>query len=291
MKLVSRLAGKTLTMLVTLLALLGQSTLTRAEVTVETLHRYSNTRGVEVANLIPVNFSDLSPLLPAGYTPVPASELGIGSATQGIVVIVNFRGTNVSIDGKKPRKQEQVAIDVGVLVVEPELAEAADLNIPGAFHFYALAIYTDDARYAASLRSGDMPVEFVSQITYQRDYDDESGVGELSVKVPAQSSPFMSFNEGFGYALQPDPINAVFWHDGREGTTALHFLDDPFRRGEARSKLYTEPQSRWHTLFSGSNPSTCATDPETGFACMEVASVNLRYDNGAVGELLLFVPE
>jgi hypothetical protein len=53
-----------------------------------------------------------------------------------------------------------VAIDVGILVAEPPEAASVGANVPGAFHLYTLAIYTDDAQYAASLQGTDMPVNF-----------------------------------------------------------------------------------------------------------------------------------
>ena len=147
----SRLLKETVFGVIGVLSLLGQASGVRAEV--QFLHTYGSSLGQEVANVIAVSASKLLPLLPAEYNLIPASSLGFGRADQGIVVIANFRGIDPTVDGGRPSKQNQVAVDVGILVVEPAEATEAKVNIPGAFHLYMLAIYTNDARYAASLRS------------------------------------------------------------------------------------------------------------------------------------------
>ena len=114
---VSRLLKKALIGGIAALVLLGQSLGARAEV--ELLHTYGNSLGQEVANVIAVSASKLLPLLPAGYNLVPAASLGFGRPDQGIVAIANFRGIAPTVDGKKPSNQNQVAVDVGILVVEP----------------------------------------------------------------------------------------------------------------------------------------------------------------------------
>lgn len=269
-----------------LLYLVGHSIAARAEV--ELLHTYGNSLGQEVINVIAIDSSKLISLLPAGYALVPAASVGFGRSDQGIVVIANFRGIDPTVDHRKPLGQNQVAIDVAILVFEPSEAVQAGVSIPGAFHVYALAIYTDDARYAASLRRADIPVEFVNKIGYQRDINDAAGVGNLAVNVPSKDSPFHSFSSGQGYVPVPGAFNAVFWYDGRHGKTVLHFLDQPFRQGTAISQIYTQPGSAWDTLFDGGGLGPCDPHPETGYRCLIAPAVNLRYDEGTEGKLLLF---
>lgn len=57
--------------------------------------------------------------------------------------------------------------------------------------------------------------------------------------------------------------------------------------GTALSRIYTRPHSTWDTLFEGGGLGPCAADPETGYRCVLAPSLNLRYDEGTVGTLLL----
>ena len=132
---------------------------------VSTLHTYAHSLGHEIDNAIAVDAVTLASLLPAGHVALPASALGLGGADEGIVAIINFEGLDPVIDNRPPRKENRVAIDVGILVAEPAQAAAAGLSFPGAFHFYTLAMYSNDAPYFASLRSADMPIEFVPKLT------------------------------------------------------------------------------------------------------------------------------
>jgi hypothetical protein len=229
----------------------------------------------------------------------PANTLGIpglDDPDQGIVAIANFRGIHPTVDGRPTGKRDQVAIDVGILIHEPPKAEQAGVNIPGAFHLYTLAIYTDDARYAASLRSADMPVEFVNKISYQREMLDETGVGgDLLVSVPSRDSPFQTVSSPLEpYALVTDsngsplPFNVVFWHNGSKGTAALHFLDQPFRQGQAIGQIHTQPESKWAALFSGGGLGPCGSpDAPPDPSCVIAPSVNLKYDDGTLGKLVV----
>jgi hypothetical protein len=116
-----------------------------------TTHTYSDSLGQEVDNLVAVDASRLQPLLPPGYVIVPASNFfGVGRANQGVVAIANFRGMHPLIDGISVLDND-VAIDVGIVVAEPAAAAGAGLSIPGAFHLYTLAIYTNDPLYAVVL--------------------------------------------------------------------------------------------------------------------------------------------
>jgi hypothetical protein len=282
---VSRLLKKALVGGIAALSLLGQSPEARAEV--ELLHTYGSSLGQEVTSVIAVSASKLLPLLPTGYTLLPAASLGVGGPDQGIVALVNFRGIDPTVDDEKPRKQNQVNIDIGILVVEPAEAVEAGVSIPGAFHLYLLAIYTDDARYAASLRQADIPVEFVNKISYQRNMNDATGVGDLIVSVPSKESPLHTFNSGQGYEPDAGALNAVFWHDGGNGKAALHFRNQPFRQGTASSRIYTQPNSTWETLFEGGGLGSCDPDPETGYSCVTAPAFNFRWDGGSDGTLVL----
>ena len=265
--------------------LLGLSSVVLAEV--ETLHTYDSSLGHEVTNVIAVSLSKLTPMLPAGYAAVPASLLGFGGTDQGLVVIANVRGFNPAVDGKKPRKHDQVDIDVAIVVFEPAGAAEAGVSIPGAFHLYALAIYTNDARYAETLRKADMPVRFVNKITYERSMDDATGIGELIVNVPSKSNPLKTVNSGQGYAPAPGAFNVVFWHDDHNEKAILHFRNEPFRQGVAFSNIYTRPGSEWQMLFDGGGLGACPPDPETGYSCVIAPSLNWRYDGGWRGRLLV----
>ncbi|MCJ1883212.1 hypothetical protein LNY03_29315, partial [Pseudomonas nitroreducens] len=72
--------------------------------------------------MIPVNASTLAPLLPAGYSVLPASALGFGSPDQGLVAIFNFRGIDPTVDGKTHGKQRRASIDIVIAVAEPAQA-------------------------------------------------------------------------------------------------------------------------------------------------------------------------
>jgi hypothetical protein len=216
---------------------------------------------------------------------VPAAALGLGGWDQGIVVIVNFQATNGTIDGQKSRQRSSTVIDVGVLVAEPAAAELADADIPGALHFYGLAFYTDDARYAASLRSADLPVEFVPRISHVRQIDD-AGEGTLLVGVPSKDSPFYSLNTAMGYA-PAGTLNAVFWYEGKSGTAVLHFQNEGIEQGQAQSLIFTEPESPLNLLLAGGGFGPGPTDPETGYESVTTPSLNLLYPQGVLGRLLL----
>ena len=247
-------------------ALLGWSSVVLAEV--ETLYTYDSSLGHEVTNVIVVSLSKLTPMLPTGYAAVPASLLGFGGTDQGLVVIANVRGFNPAVDGKKPSKHDQVDIDVAIVVFEPAGAAEAGVSIPGAFHLYALAIYTDDSRYAETLRKADMPVRFVNKITYERAMNDATGIGELIVNVPSKSNPLKTVNSGQGYAPAPGAFNVVSWHDDSHEKAILHFRNEPFRQGVAVSQIYTHPESEWQMLFDGGGLGACPPDPETGYTVL-----------------------
>jgi hypothetical protein len=285
MNLMSRLLKKALVGYMAALGLLVQGPESQADVKV--LHTYGISLGQEVDNLIPVSAAKLLPLLPAGYDIVPATSLGIGGPDQGIVVIVNFRGMDPTVDTRRPSKCNRVAIDVAILVAEPAQAVNAGVGIPGAFHFYTLAMYTDDPPYAASLRQAGMPVKFDNKISYQREMNDASGIGDVVVNVPSTDSPFESITSGFGYAPAVGALDAVFWHDGRRGKAALHFHVPAFRQGNAISRIYLKPQSKWEFLLDGGGLGACAPDPETGYRCVTAPALNFRFDEGDKGQLLL----
>ena len=282
---ISWLERKVLVGCAAMLCVVGHSASARADV--ELLHDYGNSQGQEVVNVVAISASKLLPLLPAGYNLIPAASVGFGGPEQGIVVIANFRGIDPTVDRREPLNENQVAIDVAILVVEPGEAVQAGVSIPGAFHLYTLAIYTNDARYAASLLRADLPVEFVRTIGYQRDMDDATGVGDLIVNVPSNDSPFHTFSSGGGYVPMPGAFNAAFWHDGQRGKAVLHFLDQPFRQGTAISHIYTQPNSTWDALFDGGGLGPCDPHPETGYRCVIAPALNLRYDEGSRGRLLL----
>jgi hypothetical protein len=282
---VSVLARKVLVVWIAVLGLASQTPFARGEV--ELLHTFGSSVAHEVAIVIPVNLSRLAGLLPAGYSVLPASALGFGGPYQGLVAIFNFQGINPSVDSRTDGKPSRASIDVVILVAEPLQAATAGVKIPGAFHTYTLAIYTDNREFAAGLRAGDMPVEFVRKLTYQRDMDDASGAGNVTVTVPSKDSPFKSVSTGFGYGLQAGALNAILWHEGRDGRVALHFHDVPFRQGNAISRVYTKPHSRWEALLADGGLGPCAPDPETGYSCVNAVAINLRYDKGDNGRLLL----
>ena len=264
--------------------LISQGTAARSETQV--LHTYGNTLGQEVISVIAVDASKLQPLLPAGYEPVPASTVGFGQAGQGIVTIGNFRGLNYFVDNRGSSR-DQVAIDLLILVNKPDQAAQAGVDIPGAFHVYALGIYTNDPVYAASFQRVGFPVEYVSKLKYDRDMDDATGVGNLSISIPSKDSPFSTFSVGYGYSRSAGAFNTVFWHDVRGGKAVLHFFDQPFSQGTAISQIYTKPGSKLDQLLSGGGMGPCAPQAGTGYHCISAPALNLRYDEGTVGKLML----
>lgn len=264
--------------------LIGHSTVARAEA--EVLHTYGNSLGQEVISVIAVDASKLRPLVPAEYDLVPASSVGFGQPDQGIVVVGNFRGIDYIVDQRR-NAHEQVAIDVVALVNQPSQASGAGLDIPGAFHVYALTIYTNDAQYAGSFYQTGFPVEYVSKIEYHRGMNDATGVGSLSIDVPSKLSPFSTLSTGQGYARAPGAFNTVFWHDSKRGKSVLHFFDQPFSQGTAISQIYTRPGSKWDDLFSGGGLGPCAPQAGTGYHCITAPALNMRYDEGTKGKLML----
>jgi hypothetical protein len=82
-------------------------------------------------------------------------------------------------------------------------------------------------------------------------------------------------------------FNAAFWHDSQRGKAVLHFLDQPFRAGTAISHIYTQANGTWDALFDGGGLGPCDPHPETGYRCVIAPALNLRYDEGSRGRLLL----
>lgn len=249
------------------------------------LHTYETRFATEVANTIPVGADVLAPLLPEGYELAPASTLGLGDDDEGLVVIFNFHGTNNSIDRRRSRQRSSTRIDLLILVNEPPAAGLIDADIPGAFHFYSLAYYTDDAEFAASLRSVDMPVEFVPRTTFDADLND-AGEGTITVNVPSKASSFYSDNTML--ALAPAaPLNGVFWYEGQRGTSVLHFQIDEPHQGPALSLIFTEPDSPLGLLLDGGGFGPGPDDPATGYPSVITPSRNLFYPHGSRGWLWL----
>jgi hypothetical protein len=266
-----------------LITWMAQAPPARAET--KLIHTYPTAAATEVVNAIPVSAAKLVSLLPDGYEPVPAAVLGLGGWDQGIVVIVNFQGASGAVDGRMPRNWFRTVIDIGILVTEPAAAELAGVDIPGAFHFYSLAFYTDDAEFAASLRSADMPVEYVPHIVHDRQIDAD-GEGTLLMAVPSKDSPFYSASTAFGYS-PAGPLNAVFWYEGKQGTAALHFQHEVHEEGQAQSLIFTEAGSPLNMLLDGGGFGPGPTDPATGYESVITPSLNILYPQGALGRLLL----
>jgi hypothetical protein len=231
----------------------------------------------------------LTPLLPEGYALAPAAMLGLGGWDEGVVVIFNFHGSENSIDNRRSRNRTSTRIDLLVWVMEPAAAGLIGADIPGAFHFYSLAYYTDDVEFAASLRSAGMPVEFVPQTTYDRDMD-LTGAGTVAVNVPSRFSPFFSTTASAGHA-PAGPLNGIFWHESKRGTAALQFQIDLTEQGQAQSLIFTEPGNPLHQLLTGGSFGPGPIDPATGYESVLTPSLNLFYPQGSVGRLLLVEPE
>jgi hypothetical protein len=249
------------------------------------LHSYQTGFASEVANTISVSAATLEPLLPDGYALAPASTLGLGSDDEGLVVIFNFYGTNNFIDRRKSRQCSSTRIDLLILVNEPAWARLIDADIPGAFHFYTLDYFTDDAEFAASLTSADLPVAFVPRITFDAELNNV-GEGVIAVDVPFRGSPFYSDNTMFAYAPAA-PLNGIFWYEGRKGTLALHFQIDEPRQGPALSFIFTEPGSPLNSLLDGGGLGPGPDDSLTGFQSVVTPSLNLHYPNGSRGRLVM----
>jgi hypothetical protein len=86
---------------------------------VKVLHTYAVSSALQVAHTIAVSATNLLPLLPAGYQLVPASAVGLGNSAQGVVMVANVQGSRLSIDGRPSHNDDFLAVDVGILVVEP----------------------------------------------------------------------------------------------------------------------------------------------------------------------------
>ena len=276
--------------LVFLLVVFGNSALCRAaDQQTRTVHTYRNVSGVEIANVTAVDIAKLISLVPAGYSILPAAAVGFGGQDQGVVAIANFRGLTPMVDQRTTGRVQQLAVDIGILVSQPGKAAMAGLDIPGAFHFYTLAIYSDDARYVASLRDADMPASF-RNIIYNRTIDDTTGIGDLTVVVPDSKSPLASHNVGLTLEPAVGAFDTIFWYNGKRGTVALHFKDEPFRTGGANSQIYALRDSTLGNLLLGGGLGQCASDPKLVFTCVASPSLNLLYPQGTVGSLFLIGP-
>jgi hypothetical protein len=238
----------------------------------------------EMANAIRVDKAKLVPLLPEGYAPVSASDVGVGGENDGVFVIVNVCNENFSVDGTVSQRTSLVNVP-SILVREPADAAAAGLNIPGAFHLYPLAIYINDRAYADSLRSADMPVQFLPNITHDRRIDD-AGVGGLRVRVPARKNPFHSFNQGSGFS-STGRVDVVLWYEGDKGTAALSFRFDLAQEGLAQSVVFTRPGSKLNRLLTGGGVGPGLPDPQTGFESVRTPSVSFQYPQGGSASLIL----
>jgi hypothetical protein len=131
--------------------LTGLSVPVSAASTATLLHTYTNATAYEIVNTIPVNMSALLPLLPAWLPGRPASALGLGSSTRGVVVIVNIQAVQPSIDQQPDGNARLIGIVFGIMVAEPREAALANLNLPGAYHFYTPAIYMNDSHGVVNL--------------------------------------------------------------------------------------------------------------------------------------------
>jgi hypothetical protein len=250
----------------------------------QVLHNYRMSFATEMANAIRVDKSKLVPLLPEGYEPVPASDVGVGGENDGVFVIVNVCNENFSIDGKVSQRTSLVNIP-SILVREPAVAAEAGLNIPGAFHIYPLAIYIDDRAYVDSLRSGDMPVRFLPNITHDRRIDN-AGVGELTVRVPARKNPFHSLNKASGFT-STGRVDVVVWYEGDKGTAALTFRFDLAQEGPALSQVFTKPETKLNRLLTGGGLGPGPRDSKTGFESIRAPSLSFQYPQGGSGSLIL----
>jgi hypothetical protein len=268
-------------------AMAASTVLAAAQAEVQTVHTYKLSPGAEVTNAIAVDQQKLATYLPTEYELLPASILGLGGSDQGIVAIVNFRSSNLAIDDKTHSRFGPVVIDVGIIISQPDAAVEAGLDIPGAFHFYTLRIYSTDARYLESLRDADLPVQFKPFIAYVRTIDDVSGLGHLSVFVPDKKSALGSFNEGLSLPPAVGALNAIFWYEGGEGTAALHFRNERFQLGNAISRVFTSTEGDWGELLAGGGLGPCTSPAVPGLTCIQTPSLNLRYPVGTVGRLFL----
>jgi hypothetical protein len=253
---------------------------------VDILHTYSVSQAHEIDNLIAVDASKLAGLLPPGYVMVPASALGVGGTNQGIVLIDNFEGLNPVTDSVASNVHSRIAIDVAIVVAEPPKAAEAGLAIPGAYHFYTLTMASNDAPYVKSLIDH-MPIQRVPQIFYQWAISDTTGIGDLIVAVPGKDSALATINHAYGYGPTAGPLHAVFWHDGADGTTALHFNVPIFRQSNATSYIFTKPGSALAKLLQGGGTGSCPTDRKTGFICVSAPSLSFSFDHGDTGQLVL----
>ena len=249
----------------------------------KTLHTYAQAVAQEIVSLVVVSSAKLAPLLPTGYTLVPA--VGLGAPDQGVVVIANRRGIQPTIDGAPAAKEPQVNIYLGVLIAPPAAAAGAGVLIPGASHFYLLEVYTNEAAYAESVRSADFPVELVKPLVYLRNINDATGAGTLEVVIPDLHSPLASANTAISLAPLPGATEGIFWHDGKLGTAGFYFRDAPRQVGNATSRIFTAPGTRWGNLFEGGGLGSCGS--HAGFACVSSPAANGLYPQGGTAYLFL----
>jgi hypothetical protein len=254
---------------------------------VQVLHSYQTATAWEIATLVPVDLTKVTPLLPDGFQPVPASAVGVGTAAQGVVVLAQYQGIDGQVDSSTPRTL--TAIDEAILIAPPADAALAGVDIPGAFHFYAIHIFTDDAPYAATLHEAGMPVSIVPNIAYDRQIDDASGMGSLGVALNSDHSSLQTLSTASGY--QPaGTLVVVFWFKSDQGEGVLDLQHADYKQGPATSRVYPEAGSQLDSLLAGGGLGDCGSDPVTGDPCILAPALDLRYPIGSRGKLILITP-
>ena len=251
----------------------------------KTLHTYAQALAQEIVSLVVVSAAKLAPLLPKGYTLVPAVAVGLGALDQGVVVVAQRRGIGATIDGGPAASKPEVNVYLGILIAPPAAAAGEGVLIPNAAHFYLLKLYTNEAAYADTFRSADMPVELVKPLVYLRNINDATGAGTDEVVVPDVKSPLAAANTGISLAPLPGATEGVFWHDGKLGTAGFYFRDAPRQLGNATSHIFTAPGTRWGSLFEGGGTGSCGS--YAGFACISSPAVKSLFPQG--GQAFLFL--
>ena len=70
----------------------------------KTIHTLRTSAAAEVISAVTTSSAKLQPLLPPGYTVLPAVAFGVGTADQGVVAIASYRGYGLAINGGSLRR-------------------------------------------------------------------------------------------------------------------------------------------------------------------------------------------
>jgi hypothetical protein len=253
-----------MSVLVTLLvlSLLGQNGFASTLV-----HTTTCETGDEVIPVITVALTTAQANIPTGYTAMPASYLGVGTATQGVVVVVQFQCTNFKVDGVLS-EDTHLSAYVGVLVLAPAHAPS---NPAGSLHLYVLRVHTNDEIFFEAVQDANIPVERNQGLELAVTKDINGNLIMLNVTVPG----YFKTGNSCGAATVPRAgKDAFLYYDNGSVHSLLYYPASPtVGQGSCASTVYPLSSNKY---FSGLIP-----------ANVDVPGLHHKYDLGNEGQIII----